>query len=75
MNLLDMSFFGSVSESIIYVMSLKRNIRVILKKENRNGKPILENLQIRLRISFPGNRVDVYTGYRLDTKDWDEKKK
>lgn len=52
-------------------MNLKRNIRIDLERKKRKGKDIIENLPIRFRISFTGNRVDVFSGFRVDLKDWD----
>ena len=47
-------------------MNLKRNIRIDLERKKRKGKDIIENLPIRFRISFTGNRVDVFSGFRVD---------
>lgn len=53
-------------------MNLKRKIRISPERRKRKGKDIIENVPIRIRVSYTGNRVDLSSGFRIDLKDWDE---
>lgn len=40
----------------------------------KNGVPILENVPIRMRVTYEGNRIEFTTGYRVDVSKWDAEK-
>lgn len=52
-------------------MHIKRNIQFSLKTRAYKGKQIKENLQIRMRVSYNSERLDLLTGYSIDTDKWD----
>lgn len=53
-------------------MVIRRNIKFSLKPRTYKGEKILENLPIRMRVSYNSQRLDIMTGYFADTKSWDE---
>lgn len=53
-------------------MNLKRKIRIAPEKRKRKGKEIIKNVPVRIRVSYTGNRVDLFSGFRIDLDDWDE---
>lgn len=53
-------------------MNIKRNIIFSLENRRLNGKLIIENVPIRMRLIFNGERLDFSTGYRIDTAKWNE---
>lgn len=53
-------------------MNIKRNISFKLEKRKSKGGDIVENVPIRMRVTYGGNRVDFTTGYRVDVAKWDE---
>lgn len=53
-------------------MNLKRSIKIVTEKRKYKGKEIISNVPIRIRITYAGNRVDLYSGFRIDLKDWDK---
>ena len=55
-------------------MHIKRNIQFSLKTRAYKGKQIKENLQIRMRVSYSSVRLDILTGYNIDTDKWDLEK-
>ncbi|KAA6313997.1 Tyrosine recombinase XerC, partial [termite gut metagenome] len=38
----------------------------------KNGKPIVVNVPIRMRVMYAGQRIEFTTGYRIDAAKWDE---
>lgn len=55
-------------------MIIKRNIIFSLEKRKKDGIEITENLPIRVRIIYAGDRLDLSTGYRIDLNKWDDSK-
>lgn len=55
-------------------MNIKRNIVFSLEKRKKNGKSVIENVPIRMRVIYNHNRIEFTTGYRIDTVKWDEDK-
>lgn len=55
-------------------MNIKRNILFSLEKRKKNGKLVVENVPIRMRVIYNHNRVEFTTGYRIDVAKWDEDK-
>lgn len=51
--------------------NIKRNIIFSLEKRKKNGVLVVENVPIRMRVIFLNNRVDFFTGYRIDLAKWD----
>jgi site-specific recombinase XerD len=55
-------------------MNIKRNIIFALESRKKNGKPIVENVPIRMRVVYNNQRVEFTTGYRIDVAKWDLEK-
>ncbi|KAA6319905.1 Tyrosine recombinase XerC [termite gut metagenome] len=53
-------------------MNIKRNIIFSLESRKKNGKPIVVNVPIRMRVMYAGQRIEFTTGYRIDVAKWDE---
>lgn len=53
---------------------IKRNIIFQLESRKKKGVTIVENVPIRMRVIFPGNRIEFSTGYRIDAAKWDANK-
>lgn len=56
------------------MIDIKRNVIFSLENRKKNGVSVVENVPIRMRVIFMGNRVDFSTGFRIDTSKWDENK-
>ena len=52
-------------------MNIKRNIHFSLKTRTYKSIKISENLQIRMRVSYNSDRLDILTGYSIDDDKWD----
>lgn len=52
-------------------MNIKRNVIFQLESRKVNGKPVTENVPIRMRVIFNGKRIEFTTGYRIDVAKWD----
>lgn len=52
-------------------MNIKRNIIFALEGRKKNGVPVVENVPIRMRVVFAGQRIEFTTGYRIDVAKWD----
>lgn len=52
-------------------MNIKRNIIFALESRKKDGKPIVENVPIRMRVVYNNQRVEFTTGYRIDVAKWD----
>lgn len=55
-------------------MNIKRNIIFSLESRKKNGIPVIENVPIRMRVVYAGNRIEFTTGYRIDLVKWDADK-
>jgi len=55
-------------------MNIKRNIVFSLESRKKNGIAIVENVPIRMRVIYNGQRVEFTTGYRIDVTKWDTDK-
>lgn len=55
-------------------MNIKRNIVFALEKRKKDGKPVIENVPIRMRVIYNAQRVEFTTGYRIDVSKWDNDK-
>ena len=55
-------------------MNIKRNILFTLEKRKKDGKPVIENVPIRMRVIYCHKRIEFTTGYRIDVAKWDEDK-
>ena len=55
-------------------MIIKRNVVFDLENRKSGGKLILLNIPIRMRITFSGKRIEIFTGIRIDRKKWDSSK-
>ena len=54
------------------IMNIKRNITFKLEKRKNKGVDIVENVPIRMRVTYTGSRIDFSTGYRVDVAKWDD---
>lgn len=54
-------------------MNIKHNIVFALESRKKNGKPLVENVPIRMRVIYNSQRVEFTTGYRIDVAKWDNK--
>lgn len=55
------------------IMNIKRNITFCLENRKKDGKPVVENVPIRMRVVYSGHRIEFTTGYRIDVAKWDNK--
>ena len=55
-------------------MNIKRNIIFSLESRKKDGKPILKNVPIRMRVIYDSKRIEFTTGYRIDASKWDNNK-
>ena len=55
-------------------MNIKRNIIFSLESRKKNGTVVVNNIPIRMRVIYAGNRIDFSTGYRIDAAKWDTEK-
>lgn len=55
------------------MITIKRKITIELEKRRKNGLLINENVPIFFRLTYNSNRLNLFTGYRIDRKDWNEK--
>lgn len=56
-------------------MIIKRNIIFTLESRKKDNKIITENLPIRMRVNYGGQRIDFTTGYRIDSEKWNDAEK
>lgn len=56
---------------MIYPMNIKRNIIFSLESRKKNGVAIVDNVPIRMRVVYGGQRIEFTTGYRIDLAKWD----
>lgn len=47
-------------------MNIKRNVIFTPEIRKKNGVTIVENVPIRMRVIYSGQRVEFSTGYRID---------
>ena len=55
-------------------MNIKRNVIFALESRKKDGKLIVENVPIRMRVVYNNQRVEFTTGYRIDVAKWDAEK-
>lgn len=55
-------------------MNIKRNIIFSPESRKKDGVVIEDNVPIRMRVVFGGQRVDFSTGYRIDVSKWNPDK-
>ena len=55
-------------------MNIKRNIIFSLENRKKDGKAIINNVPIRMRVVYDGKRIEFTTGYRIDVSKWDKEK-
>lgn len=55
-------------------MIIKRNLIFFLESRKDNGILIVNNVPIRMRINYAGQRIDLFTGYRIDAAKWKKSK-
>ena len=56
-------------------MIIKRSIVFDLENRKYEGKLISDNVPIRIRLTYSGNRIELSTGLRIDRDKWDTKEK
>ena len=52
-------------------MNIKRNIIFTLERRKNNNVLVTNNVPIRMRVIYGGNRIEFSTGYRIDESKWD----
>ena len=55
-------------------MNIKRNIIFTLEKRKQAGNVISENVPIRMRVTYCGQRVELMTGFRIDASKWESER-
>ncbi len=55
-------------------MNIKRNVIFSLENRKRDGVPIVDNVPIRMRVTYARHRIEFTTGYRIDAAKWDTAK-
>ncbi len=55
-------------------MNIKRTVNFKLEQRKKKGVAVTENVPIRMRLTFDGNRIEFSTGYRVDADKWDSTK-
>lgn len=55
-------------------MNIKRNIIFTLERRKKNNVLVTDNIPIRMRVIYGGNRIEFSTGYRIDESKWDPDK-
>lgn len=55
-------------------MNIKRTVNFKLEQRKKKGVAVTENVPIRMRLTFGGNRIEFSTGYRIDADKWDSSK-
>ena len=55
-------------------MIIKRNIIITPEKRKNKGILVVDNVPIKIRIIFKGERLDLNSGLRINLSKWDEKK-
>ncbi|MDP3432572.1 MAG: phage integrase SAM-like domain-containing protein, partial [Bacteroidota bacterium] len=55
-------------------MNIKRNIIFTLERRKKIDVLVTNNVPIRMRVIYGGNRIDFSTGSRIDTSKWDSDK-
>lgn len=54
------------------MISIKRKVNVALEKRKKDGVVINDNVPIFLRVTYNSNRINLFSGFRIDRKDWNE---
>lgn len=55
-------------------MNIKRNIIFTLERRKKDNVLVTENIPIRMRVIYGGDRIEFTTGYRIDELKWDADK-
>ena len=55
-------------------MNIKRNIIFALEARKKNGVAITENVPIRMRVNYSGQRIEFTMPYHIDAAKWDATK-
>lgn len=55
-------------------MNIKRNIIFTLERRKKDNILVTDNVPIRMRVIYGGNRIEFSTGYRIDESKWEEDK-
>ena len=55
-------------------MNIKRNIIFALEARKKNGVAITENVPIRMKVNYSGQRIEFTMPYRIDAAKWDATK-
>ena len=54
------------------MIAIKRKINLRIEKRKKKGVLVKENAPIFFRLTYNGNRINLYSGYRVDLKEWNE---
>ena len=55
-------------------MNIKRNIIFTLERRKKNNVLVTDNIPIRMRVIYGGDRIEFSTGYRIDESKWEADK-
>ncbi|MGV4439022.1 phage integrase SAM-like domain-containing protein [Ornithobacterium rhinotracheale] len=53
---------------------IKRKLNIRIEKRKKNGLVVDKNVPIFIRLTYNGSRINLFTGFRVDLKDWNESK-
>ena len=57
------------------MINIKRKITVDIERRKKKGVIVNENAPIFIRLTFLSNRINFYSGFRINISDWDSEKK
>ena len=57
------------------MINIKRKITVDIERRKKKGIVVNENAPIFIRLTFLSNRINLYSGFRINISDWDSEKK
>ena len=59
----------------IFMINIKRKIKVDIERRKKKGVVVNDNAPIFIRLTFLSNRINFYSGFRINISDWDSEKK
>ena len=54
------------------MINIKRKINVVLEKRKKDGIIVNDNVPIFFRLTYNSNRINLFTGFRIDRNNWNE---
>ena len=64
----------AVNLAVIFfeMINIKRKINVVLEKRKKDGIIVNDNVPIFFRVTYNSNRINLFTGFRIDRNNWNE---